>query len=258
MPIHPNDIPHLLAFWGFQEPAGVPRRAQGQYPYLLHEMAGPVTRVDGGLFGPWAAELQHQQWFCAPRATAPALDIHGPSAQVSVVAWVQRHRKPNVECEAVAGVWNETQKRRQYCLFLDLQIHDSADQVCGHVSATGGPTDGHRWCMDAAIGATPVPCDQPRWRCIGFTYDGTHARAYLDGRLDVREKLNPYLYPGGLFDGGADGADFTVGAVYRGGAMGNWFVGRLAGLAIFDAALDDSAMQQLAAWCDAPCRIKPE
>jgi hypothetical protein len=245
MPTRPNDIPHLLTFWDFQEPAGQLRIAQGRYPYALHEMAGPVERVEGGLFGPWAAELKYQQWFCVPRKEAPGLSV----PQVSVVAWVKRGRKPETECEAVAGIWNETNKLRQYCLFLDLRIHDSADQVCGHVSATGGPTEGHRWCMDSAIGTTTVPWNEDQWRCIGFTYDGVYARAYLDGRLDLREKFNPYYYPGGLFDGGENGADFTVAAVHRGERMGNWFTGQMAGLAVFDAALDEDTMQELARWC---------
>lgn len=246
MPIDPTDIAGLVAFWDFQEPAGQPRRACGPHPYLLHEMAGPVARADGGVFGPWSADVKYQQWLCAPRSEAPALDIHGPDAQVTVVAWIQRGRKPETECEAVAGVWDETHKHRQYCLFLDLRIHDSAEQVGGHISAAGGPTAGQRWCMDAAIGATPVPSNEGRWRCIAFTYDGRCARAYVDGRFDAREGLNPYPYPGGLHNGGADGADFTVGAVHRGGVVGNWFVGRIGGLAVFDKALDDATLRALA------------
>ena len=39
--------------------------------------------------------------------------------------------------------------------------------------------------------------------------------SYLDGRLDYRDKYNPFEYREGLFDGGVDGSDFTVGAVDR-------------------------------------------
>jgi hypothetical protein len=173
------------------------------------------------------------------------LDRHGKEAQVTVVAWVKRERKRDQpkECEAIAGVWNETRALRQYCLFLNLQIYDSSDQVCGHVSSVGGPTPGERWCMDASIGQTPVPFG--RWQCVGFTYDGRHARSYLNGDLDRRENRNPYAYEGGLFDGGAEGSDFTVGAVNRGGEMGNWFQGQLGGLAVYDRALRGSEMARL-------------
>ncbi|WP_249861134.1 hypothetical protein [Paenibacillus konkukensis] len=49
--------------------------------------------------------------------------------------------------------------------------------------------------MTTAIGFTPVTKGQ--WHAVAFTYDG-----------------------------GAEGADFTVGAVYRSGSMGNFYAGR--------------------------------
>lgn len=241
----PTDIRDLVCFWTFQELAGSPRRAIGPYPYELREMAGPVSRVEGGVFGPYALRIEEGQWLAVPRLQGPALDIHGPRAQVTVVAWLKRGRRSQNGCEAVAGVWGETQRKRQYCLFLNLGIWDSADQVGAHVSAIGGPTPGHPWCMDAAIGATPV--DRERWHVCAMTYDGAYARAYLDGRLDARGERNPYRYGGGLFDGGPDGADFTVGAVHRSGEMGNWYVGLLGGLAVYRRALSDEELAALAA-----------
>ena len=59
------------------------------------------------------------------------------------------------------------------------------------------------------------------------------------GRLDERPGRNPYPYPGGIFDGGPAGADFTVGAVHRGVEMGNFFAGLLGGLAVYQRALSD-------------------
>lgn len=241
----PVDVPGLVSFWDFQQPAGEARLSQGPYRYALHEQAGPVQRIEGGIFGSYAARLGPGQWLSAPRAAVPALNLHGPQAQVTVVAWLKREQKSNPkECEAVAGMWLETGKCRQYCLFLNLRIFDSADQVCGHVSAIGGPTPGHPWCMDASIGQTPVPFDQ--WQCAAFTYDGQFARSYLNGRLDPRRDRNPYPYPGGLFAAGADGADFTVGAVHRSGQMGNFFQGALGGLAVFSRALNAQEMETLA------------
>jgi hypothetical protein len=70
---------------------------------------------------------------------------------------------------------------------------------------------------------------------------------YVDGRLDALEHYNPFPYPDGLFDGGDTGADFTVGAVHRGGEWGNFFGGRLGGLAVFNRALSDGELRALAA-----------
>jgi hypothetical protein len=240
----PLQVPGLVAFWDFQQPAGEARLSQGPHRYALQESAGPVQRVEGGVFGPYAARLGPGQWLSARRATVPALDLHGPDAQVSVVAWLKReHKAKPTECEAVAGMWLETGKCRQYCLFLNLRIFNSADQVCGHVSSIGGPTPGHPWCMDASIGQTAVPFDQ--WQCAAFSYDGQFARSYLNGRLDTRPDRNPYPYPGGLFAAGDNGADFTVGAVHRSGEMGNFFQGLLGGLAVFSRALTAQEMESL-------------
>ncbi len=242
-----DSLPGLVAWWDFQESAGLPRQARGPHGYRLQEMAGPVERLQGGVFGPYAAELRAGQWFNLPRAECPDLDIHGPTGQVTLLAWLKRRRKPALECEAVAGMWNETRRKRQYCLFLDLRIRRSADQVGGHVSGIGGPTPGHRYCMDAAIGRTCIDYGE-EWECVGFTYDGQEARAYRNGCFDARPGLNPYAYPGGLFDGGADGADFTVGAVHRSNEMGNWFTGLLGGLLVCSTALP---LDTLAAIADA-------
>ena len=115
--------------------------------------------------------------------------------------------------------------------------------VMRSIRSVGGPTPGHPWCMDASIGATPVPFDL--WQCVAFSYDGRAVRSYLNGRLDAREGRNPYIYPQGLFAGGADGSDFTVGAVHRSHQMGNWFAGDLGGLAVFSRALSDLEMERL-------------
>lgn len=228
--------PGLVAFWDFQEPAGEPRVDRGPHGLVLREGDAPVARVDGGVFGGFAAELSRGDFFMLPRKECAALDFHGPDARVSVVAWLQRHRKREVQCEAVAGMWDETRRQRQYALFLDVRIHQAGDNVAGHVSASGGPTPGYPWCMDAAIGAGYLTYFD--WHCVAFSYDGRLVRAWLDGRMEARAGFNPFAYPGGLHHAGPEGADFTVGAVHRGGEMGNWFVGRLGGLAVFDRALD--------------------
>lgn len=241
----PTDVSDLISFWDFQEPAGSSRLAKGPHAYALIEMAGPVARVNDGVFGPHGAELKEGQWFNCSRATCPELDIHGPKAQVSVVAWIKRQSTSTVHCEFIAGQWNETRKQRQYGLFLNIGLHGNRNQVCGHVSNVGGPTPGCKYCEDLSINTTPVPLSI--WQCVGFSYDGQQARSYLNGVFEPREKWNPYHYPGGLFDGGKTGGDFTVGAVDRSGQMGNWFAGVLGGLAVYRRALLNDEWQALGA-----------
>jgi hypothetical protein len=237
--------PSLISFWDFQEAPGKPRVAKGPYPYILKEAGGPVDRIAEGIWGKYSAHMQPGKWFSIPRSQCPALDIHGPQAQLTILAWIKREAKTvqTGECQAVAGIWNESRKQRQYCLFIDLRIHDSQDQACGHVSSVGGPTPGYPYCMDAAIGKTPLGIGE--WHYLAFTYDSEYSRIFLDGRLDTREQLNPYAYKGGLYNGGPQGADFTVGAVDRSGEIGNWFTGLIGGLAVFNRAISTAEIKQM-------------
>lgn len=258
-------IPDLVAFWTFQEDdfAAI---SPDKTPL---EVVREAPRFEkGGVFGPNCARFeskgQESRGFLrATSASAPSLCIGGMNAQVSVVAWLRREPRPTVEyngCQFVAGVWNE-HGRRQYGMFLNLGIHQSAEQIGAHISSHGGATPGFPYCMDAAIGATPV--DFESWHCAAISYDGEHARVFLDGVFDVRESQgepgrNPFFYPEGLFAGDAD---FTVGAVERpaqvvtnadgtfteqGALLANPFVGALGGLAVFRRALSESQMRELA------------
>ncbi len=245
IPLGPGDIPGLVAFWDFQETAGerVSRLAE---PYRLREAAGKVAgvAVDGNPWGEKAAHLREGQYFSIARADCPQLDVHGPGQAVTVVAWIRRDMKTARQCEFLAGQWNETNLGRQYGLFLDIPAYGQDHKVSAHVSASGGPTPGYRYCMDVAYSRTPVGWHE--WHCVGLSYDGQQAAAWLDGLLEHQPTLNPYLLPGGLNDGGPDGSDFTVGAVHRGGEMGNFFTGLLGGLGVWRRALSPAEMWALA------------
>lgn len=240
-------IPGLLCLWDFQEEPGTDRIAKGPYPYRLKEMEGPFEKLRDGALGEYSVRLTEGKWFKAPRADSAALDIHGKKAEVTLLAWVKREKKSKNECEAIAGIWNEENNKRQYGLFLNLAIHNSSQQVCGHISSVGGPTLGQNWCIDASIGATPVPYGE--WQCIGFSYDGEYAKSYLNGKLDTRNFFNPYHYNEGIYDNGAEGSDFTVGGVYRTGEMGNWYTGLLGGLAVFNRALNEEEIASIGWIC---------
>ncbi|MGB1286318.1 MAG: LamG-like jellyroll fold domain-containing protein [Aggregatilineales bacterium] len=237
---------NLLTIWDFNGTV----TSQGQYVYTPEFMVeGQPRFVHDGIFGEKALYLRRGDWLSLKRTDCPALNIHGVDASLTVMAWLKRlPQAETYDCETIAGVWDESRKKRQYCLFLDLPIHDSGDQVGGHVSSHGGPTPGHPYCMDAAIGAMVLNFD--RWYCVAFSYNGEYARSYLDGVLDIREGRNPFHYPYGLYDGGPGGADFTIGAVSRSGEPGNFFHGILGGLAVFDVALDDDIMRDYAAFLE--------
>lgn len=250
-----TSIPSLVAFWTFQESPGEQRSSI--YPtrraFPLREENGPIQRFSGGLFGDYSIHLQEGQWLRLPHHDCGTLNIHGATAQVSVVAWLKRENKKSGYCEAVAGMWNEQDEARQYALFLALPREHGrlTDQVGGHVSSTGGNDPGRDFSTLSAVGATPVSLDT--WHCIGFTYDGTEIRAYLDGEFDPRqgESPNPYPHQGGIFTPlPTRASDFTVGSVRRGRAPagpGNFFKGVISGIAVFDRALNATEMDQLSA-----------
>ena len=234
---------NLLCLWDFEDGS---LDSKGKYRYRLQPAGkGKVDVAENGPLSGHSIRLEEQQYLFIPRAECKGLNIYGKNAQVTVLALVKREPKTIMadECEAIAGMWLESEKKRQYCLFLNLWIHDSANQVCGHVSGVGGPTEGEKWCMDASVGKTPVPFHE--WSWVGFTYDGLLVKSYLNGDPDLRDGRNPYPYLQGLFDGGENGADFTVGAVHRMGEMGNFFKGQIGGLVVFGRALDALEIRDL-------------
>jgi concanavalin A-like lectin/glucanase superfamily protein len=226
-------IPNLLCCWDFDGENKYVSR--GRYAYTLVEGNGQHKIVPDGILSDCSVNIAETQYLFIPRNLCPGLNIHGEGAQVSVLAWVKRQPKSYVQCEAIAGMWNETNRQRQYCLFLNIRLYDSADQVCGHISGVGGPTPGEKWCIDVSIGNSAVEFNE--WSFVAFSYDGKAMRSYFNGDFDTRPDRNPYAYEAGIFDSGANGSDFTVGGVHRSGEMGNYFVGQLGGLAVFDRAL---------------------
>jgi hypothetical protein len=239
----------LVAYWDFQEPAGQDRVSHtGEY--RLREQGGPVERVEDGVLGRYSARLANEKHFLLPRAELKALNIHGKEAQVTVVAWVLRE-DPKA-WQAIAGVWDETRGKRQYCLFLNAtsRTHNQEmvrypiqDRVHGHVSAIGGATPGHCCCVTYSSGRTAIPLH--RWQVIAMTYDGDYSRVYVNGELDAEENYNPFYYPDGIYNGKEEGAPFTVGAVSAHGKMNNFFVGLIGGLAVYDRALTEAELRAM-------------
>jgi hypothetical protein len=257
--LHPTNVPNLVAFWDFQEPAGQDRVDVSASRFHLLESNGPVARVQlaGAPFGPYAAQFNGAQHLRIPRAQVGDLDIHGSNSQVTVVAWLQRQ---STSLNAIAGIWDEYRAQRQYCLFLGITFNTQitgnvSHRVSGHVSQRGGPTPGYSYCYEVSLGDTVVP--QNQWMCVALSYDGRFIRSFYNGRFDGANPSpnppynmgNPYHLPLGIHDGGNSGGDFTVGGVPRSGTgnnFGNYFNGVLGGVAVFNRALNEEEMLRLA------------
>jgi hypothetical protein len=245
----PAEIPGLVSLWTFQESGTSFAAARGE-PYVLESQTGTLesVRADdcpfvGEPFEGAALDLREGDYLSIPRVDCPRLDIHGPAGHLTVLTWIRRGRTATRHCEFIAGQWNETNLGRQYGLFLNIGVWNTADTICGHLSRTGGPTPGFKYCMDGAFGSTVIPTDE--WSVVGMSYDGVQGFAWLDGRIDGQSPLNPYSLAGGLHNGGTSGSDFTVGAVDRSGEIGNFFAGLIAGIAVYDRALSPAEIAAL-------------
>ncbi len=242
-------IPNLVAFWTFGDAEGEPKASLVNPTLELLERNGPIKALEGGPFGS-AIKINQGQWLTIPRKNIGPLDIHGQDAQVTVVAWIKRNKTSH--WQAVAGVWDESRKKRQYCLFLNaakqtdfrtMKRIPSKNRFQGHVSSVGGGTPGNEFCITYASSGQTVPMEG--WQSLAMTYDGKEVRLYLNGQLSEAEGMNPFPYPEGLFNGGENGADFTVGSVNVGGKPGNFLGANLGGLAVYDRALTAAEIESL-------------
>jgi len=247
----------LVALWDFKEPAGKERKAIGMGYFPLKEMNGPISRIEEGPLSGYAAVFEREAFMALPHERTGALNIHGKRQGITVMAWVKWRGKTGF----VGGMWNEYTDggKRQYGLFVDLPHYNGANQVCGHVSASGGPTSPFPYSCDYSASRQVLNRDQ--WHFIAFTYDGQYIKSYLDGEFQERapepikntkgfpglpdglvHSKNPYYFPDGLGD---NGSDFTVGAVVLKRGMGNFFNGYIGGLAIFDRALETTELEEI-------------
>jgi len=256
--IYPMNVPDLVAFWDFQENGGDRVDKSANHFYLV-EANGPVARVqvNGAPFGPYGAYFTNKCYFKVPRAQLGALDIHGTN-QVTVVAWIKR---ATAAMNFLAGIWDESRSKRQFGLFINVNWNTQLpvgvtlyNRVSGHVSQYGGPTPGYPYCYEVSIGDTGVAQNGSTWACVALTYDRQFIRSYYNGHFDGAnpnpdtpyDMANPYYLPLGIFDGGTDGADFTVGANSVSGSPNNAFIGVIGGVAVYNRALTEQELLQLA------------
>ncbi len=255
----PENIDNLLCFWDFQSGDGDPLVSKGKYAYQLTEMNGPINRAAEGIFGEESLQIERGQWLWIKREDCPGLNIHGKQ-QVTVVAWIKR--QTDNHWQYIAGMWNERDSLRQYALFTcahkqtdytTITRVDAENQTHGYVSDVGGATPDRPFCFSYASGKTTLEKDT--WYMIAYTYDQEAIRVYTDGELDENGNYNPFYWDKPIFDGGAEGSDFTV--AQR--ALPKWpgypeveepthpegFDGVLGGLAVYDRALSDQEIKSL-------------
>jgi hypothetical protein len=246
------DLPGLICFWDFQELGGDLRWSRGPYRYPLREHQGKIVRVQDGVWGAYSARVAPTQWLSIDRNKCPALMIHGENAHYTILAWIKRDS--DRLWQYIAGVWNETAAKRQYALFVNGSrktdyrtfTRTKADcQAHAYMSVEGGNTPGNFACFSYASGATRL--EKNRWYFLAATYNQRSLKVYVDGKLDALEYYNPFVYSGKpIFDGGENGADFTV--AQR--AIPDWkgypdspykkqgLSGQIGGLAVYNKALD--------------------
>lgn len=280
-----TDTPGLVAFWMFGEDSDQPRQSSGTAkPHALEVMHGPISRVEGGPFSGYAAQLDGSQWFQIAHDKLDDLNISGPDAQVSMFAVV--YIEDVERSRTIAGIWNEGKGAhddsgtRQYAMLTHMPMYGGARRLTPHISAEGGVTrraDGSAlpWNADYASPVSEMP--ERQWFTLGFTYDGKYIRVYQNGVFEPRvvdpEKdnrtdryfmtegpdgghrgMNPYYHGRGIFrydpekheKAKMSPSPFTIGARHAEGRMLiDAFRGRFGGLAVFDRALSDDEMKRL-------------
>lgn len=191
-----ENTPGLVAFWTFGEPGGSPRRSVGTTETLpLLEVGGPIERAEGGPFSGSSAYFNGRQYFHITYADLGKLNISGPDAQVSMVAFVRLRRDSLDRGLSIAGVWcegegaNDDSGTRQYALLANMPAYGGRRQLTPHISSEGGVTrraDGSPlpWCADYAATRAEVPVEV--WCSLGMTYDGKYIRAYINGVCEER------------------------------------------------------------------------
>jgi hypothetical protein len=251
------NIKGLVALWDFKEEEGCSRLAYGKGEFPLSEVNGTIPRISEGPLSGYSAKFGNKAFLNLPNEKTGELNIHGKNQGVTVIAWVKWEGNTGF----VGGMWNEYQDggKRQYGLFVSLPHYNGEDQVCGHISYSGKPTPPFPYSIDYSASKQTVLKNE--WQLVALTYDGVWIKSYLNGVFEARDpelirntkgfegypdgliqSKNPYYFPDGM---GNNGSDFTVGSVLLSRGMGNFFVGQIGGLAVFNRALNEKEINDL-------------
>lgn len=242
-------ISDVVAFWDFSEPRAPFYSKAGKGLFPLEQGSGSrVTKTSNGPLGHAVSFNGTSDYLKLAAANVGELNIGGSGGtEVCVLAFVKRSSYTNTSM--IAGCWKEAaaDPRRQYALFVDLPTYGGDNKVCFHVSKTGGASPNIDYSRDYSANYSSEP--NLDWICVAGSYDGSHARSYIEGRFEewlnytetstpgIGEGLtydkNPYAFADGLNT--AD-CDFTVGACELTSGMSNFFAGELAALLVMRRA----------------------
>lgn len=240
----------LEAYWDWAGATPLQSKVGG---HTLQQGSGStVTVIDSG-GGPTANAISLDgttDFLVIPEASVGRLNLgaNGYNA-CTVFAWIDRD---DTDIGYIAGCWQEDDNnpKRQYGLFIDLPAYGGTEQVCGHVSKTGGPTPGYPFSRDYSSNARWV--NNSAWQFVAFTYDGANVRSFLGPIFDLRPSFtdsnaqtyskNPYLFADGL---NGTPCDFTIGAVRLTAGMANFLAGKIGPVGIYNRALSLSEITQL-------------
>jgi hypothetical protein len=246
----------IVALWDFSEDTGEAKVSKVGYPYVLKD--GGTTqspKISGGPLSNYANTFDANKFLRLEGALVGDLNLAKDGNEVSIIAIARHTSTAGAQC--VAGMWQETSvdARRQYALFVSLSTYGGSDQICGHISVSGGPspkvlTSGVLpYSRDYASNVTKI--ELSAWTYETMTYDGQSIKVYIDGKFEPRltytepsapngEGLtyskNPYVYTSGLNRVTAP-ATFSVGANRLSAAWANNLFGDVACVAIFNKAL---------------------
>jgi len=277
-----QNMPGLVAFWTFGEAPGQARQSTTAEAYPLSEVNGPIPRVEGGPYSGYSMELNGTNYLELAHEQLGALNISGPTAQVSMFAVVKIY---DVEhSRTIAGIWSEGKGwmddsgTRQYALLAHMPAYGGARRLTPHISSEGGMTrraDGTPLDWNADYAAPVSDLRENEWITVGFTYDSQYIRAYVNGVMEERKLepvadnrndpyftqegpnggdrgMNPYYHGRGIYTYDPNDptkmgpSPFTVGARHAEGQMLiDAFRGLFGGLAVFDRALTDEEMLAL-------------
>lgn len=248
----------FVALWKLNEKAGEERKAIGLGQFPLKEIVSKVERINEGPISGYSIFLDGTSCLSLSHSQTKQLNIYGDNAALTVFAWI---KWTGEQTGFIAGMWNEYQDggKRQYGLFISLPHYNGKDQVCGHISKSGKPTQPFPYSIDYSASRQKVPKNE--WCCVAFTYDGKYIKSYLNGVFEARQlelinntigfegypsgliqTKNPYYFPDGI---GNNGSDFTIGAVLLRSGMGNFFKGLIGGVAIYNRSLTEQEVRNI-------------
>ncbi|MEM7576955.1 MAG: hypothetical protein AAF328_05705 [Planctomycetota bacterium] len=233
-----------MGYWDFSETADQTRTSTGTTnSHALDVVGDPITYVaDAPLGG--AAYLDGSQFFSIPYAQTADLNISGPTAQVSMLAFLKLDELEGGT--TVAGMWyegsgaNDDSGSRQYSLLMNIGPNVGRGKVTPHISAEGGVSrradgSGLPWNLDYA--ASPQTIEVDRWVSVGFTYDGVSLKAFYNGEFEE----NPGNVNNPSLDGRNDPYFFEApGGEYRG--INDYYHGR--GIFEYDPAIHAATKPQ--------------